>query len=201
VLAELLDEATLNALRATGLRETSGALLIVQTDGGPDEAERAIEVLGRTATSLRSSADPAETAALLTARRQALPAIERLGRPLIEDIAVPRSRLAEAVREIGVIAARHDVPICTLAHAGDGNVHPIIVAGRPGEPIPAAATRAADEIFALALRLGGTVTGEHGVGVLKRAWLERELGPANHGLQRQLKALFDPYGILNPGKA
>jgi glycolate oxidase len=93
------------------------------------------------------------------------------------------------------------VPICTLAHAGDGNLHPIIVAGRPGEPVPAAASAAADEIFALALRLSGTVTGEHGIGVLKRAWLERELGPAGHDLQRQIKALFDPYGILNPGKA
>ena len=88
-----------------------------------------------------------------------------------------------------------------LRWAGVGNVRILIVAGRPGEPIPAAAIRAADEIFALALRLGGTVTGEHGIGVLKRAWLERELGPAGHELQQQLKALFDPYGILNPGKA
>ena len=114
---------------------------------------------------------------------------------------MPLSRLADAVREIGLIARRHDVPICTLAHAGDGNLHPIIVAARPGEPIPAAAEHAADDIFELALRLGGTVTAEHGIGVLKRAWLERELGPVNHGLQRQLKALFDPRGILNPGKA
>ena len=204
VLAELLDEATLTAIDAaegTALRAAGAALLIVQTDGGPDEAARATTVLSRDATSVRSTTDPAETAALLAARRQALPALERLGRPLIEDIAVPRSRLAEAVREIAAIARRHDLTICTVAHAGDGNVHPLIVAGRSGEPIPPAATRAADEIFALALRLGGTVTGEHGVGTLKRAWLERELGPASHHLQQQLKALFDPHGILNPGKA
>ena len=203
-LAELLDEATLDAIDAaegTRLREAGAAMLIVQTDGGPDEAAQAAEVLARGATTLRSSTDPAETAALLAARRQALPSIERLGRPLIEDIAVPRSRLAEAVRAIARIARRHAVPICTLAHAGDGTVHPIIVGGRVDEPVPAAASEAADEIFALALRLGGTVTGEHGVGVLKRAWLERELGPAGHDLQRQIKALFDPYGILNPGKA
>jgi glycolate oxidase len=196
VLAELLDRATLDALGEPA--DQGGALLIVQTDGGPDEAARAADVLGRTATTLRSTTDPDETAALLAARRGALPAIERLGRPLIEDIAVPRSRLAEAVREIAAIARRHDVPICTLAHAGDGNLHPIIVAGHP---ISAAVHRAADEIFGLALRLGGTVTGEHGVGVLKRAWLERELGPAAHDLQRRIKDLFDPYGILNPGKA
>ncbi|MEV6347389.1 FAD-linked oxidase C-terminal domain-containing protein [Actinoplanes sp. NPDC051851] len=197
VLAELLDEATLAAI-GPGLRTSGSALLIVQTDGGPEEAAAAAEVLRRGSSSLRHSTDPDS---LLHARRQALPAIEKLGRPLIEDIAVPRSRLAEAVREIGVIAKRHDVPICTLAHAGDGNLHPIIVAGAHGSPIPPEAHRAADEIFALALELGGTVTGEHGVGVLKRAWLEREVGPASHDLQRRLKALFDPYGILNPGKA
>jgi glycolate oxidase len=204
VIAELLDEATIDAIDAaegTNLRAAGAALLIVQTDGGPDEVARAAEVLGRGATGVRSTTDPGETAALLAARRQALPSIERLGRPLIEDIAVPRSRMAEAVREIGRIARRHGVPICTLAHAGDGNLHPIIVAGHPAEPIPAAAYRAADEIFGLALRLGGTVTAEHGIGVLKRAWLEREIGPAAHDLQRQIKTLFDPYGILNPGKA
>ncbi|GAA2639525.1 FAD-binding oxidoreductase [Paractinoplanes durhamensis] len=204
VLAELLDEATLTAIDAaqgTSLRAAGAALLIVQTDGSPDEAERAIAVLGQGASSLRSTTDPAETAALLAARRQALPSIERLGRPLIEDIAVPRSRLAEAVREIAAIARRYDVPICTVAHAGDGNLHPLIVAGPHGAPISAAATRAGDEIFGLALRLGGTVTGEHGIGVLKRAWLEREVGPDNHALQQKLKALFDPNGILNPGKA
>ncbi|MET0426332.1 MAG: FAD-linked oxidase C-terminal domain-containing protein [Actinoplanes sp.] len=205
VLAELLDAATLDAIDAaegTDLRAGGAALLIVQTDGGPEEAARAVDVLGRTATTLRSTTDPAETAALLAARRRALPSIERLGRPLIEDIAVPRSRLADAVRRIAVIARRHDVPICTMAHAGDGNLHPIIVAGGPaGSPIPAAAAQAAEEIFELALQLGGTVTGEHGVGTLKRAWLARELGEVNHDLQLQLKAVFDPAGILNPGKA
>jgi glycolate oxidase len=200
VLAELLDEATLDAIDAdqgTHLRKAGSALLIVQIDGGVGEAARAVEVLGRDATELHSTSDHDEAAALLAARRGALPAIERLGRPLIEDIAVPRSRLAEAVREIGVISRRHDIPICTLAHAGDGNLHPIIVTNES----MAAATAAADEIFALALRLGGTVTGEHGVGTLKRAWLRRELGPDNHDLQQQLKALFDPHAILNPGKA
>ncbi|RAK26312.1 glycolate oxidase [Actinoplanes lutulentus] len=198
VLAELLDAATLAALADFGMPQSGGALLIVQLDGGADEAARALDVLKRGATSVRSDGDPAS---LLAARRQALPAIERLGRPLIEDIAVPRSVLAEAVRSIADIARRHDVPICTLAHAGDGNLHPIIVAGSYGSPIPVAAHRAADEIFGLALALGGTVTGEHGVGVLKRTWLAQELGEAQHDLQRQIKAVFDPLGILNPGKA
>ncbi|GAA2849449.1 FAD-linked oxidase [Actinoplanes cyaneus] len=197
VLAELLDQATLDAIDP-GLRSAGSALLIVQTDGDQAEAAHAAEVLRAGAVSVQVSEDPEP---LLYARRQALPSIERLGRPLIEDIAVPRSRLAEAVRRIGVIAARHDVRICTVAHAGDGNLHPLIVAGSHGSPIPEAAVRAGDDIFALALELGGTVTGEHGIGVLKRQWLAREAGPLSLDLQHRLKAVFDPLGILNPGKA
>jgi glycolate oxidase len=145
--------------------------------------------------------DPVEAEALLAARRLALPSIERLGRPLIEDIAVPRSRLAAAVREIDAIAARYDVRVCTLAHAADGNLHPILVVDPSLTGVPEAVWQAAGEIFATALRLGGTLTGEHGVGVLKRRWVADELGPENHALQRRLKAAFDPHGILNPGKA
>ena len=202
-IAELLDEATLAAVDAaqgTELRSRGAALLIVQTDGAgaAAEADLVAAVLGPLAGTVEVSADGT---ALLAARRLALPSIERLGRPLIEDIAVPRSRLADAVREIAVIGARHGVPICTLAHAGDGNLHPIIVVDPAADDIPEPARRAADDIFELALKLGGTLTGEHGVGALKRAWLGRELGATSHALQRQLKDLFDPRGILNPGKA
>ncbi|GLY00408.1 FAD-linked oxidase C-terminal domain-containing protein [Actinoplanes sp. NBRC 101535] len=198
VLAELLDRATLRALAAHGHPIDGDALLIVQLDDGTASTDRALAALTPGSTSIRSTTDPT---ALLETRRQALPAIEKLGRPLIEDIAVPRSRMADAVRAIEDIAARHDVPICTLAHAGDGNIHPIIVAGRHDAPVPEAAQRAADEIFGLALDLGGTVTAEHGIGVLKQAWLGKELGGPQHALQRQIKALFDPGDILNPGKA
>ena len=205
-IAELLDEATLRAIDAaqgTDLRSLGAALLLVQTDGAGAALEATLiaDVLAGTATSVRTTTDDSEAAELLTARRLALPSLERLGRPLIEDIAVPRSRLADAVREIAAIAARHEVPICTVAHAGDGNLHPLIVVDRAATSIPANAQHAADEIFELALKLGGTLTGEHGVGTLKRAWLRRELGETNHGLQQQIKALFDPRGILNPGKA
>ena len=205
-IAELLDEATLLAIDAaqgTALRSLGAALLLVQTDGAGAalEAELIADVLKATATSVRTTTDPAEAAELLAARRLALPSLERLGRPLIEDIAVPRSRLADAVREIAAIAARHDVPISTIAHAGDGNLHPLIVVDPAATSIPANAQQAADEIFELALKLGGTLTGEHGVGTLKRAWLRRELGETSHGLQQQIKSLFDPHGILNPGKA
>nr|WP_267896254.1 FAD-linked oxidase C-terminal domain-containing protein [Streptomyces tibetensis] len=113
-------------------------------------------------------------------------------------MAVPRSRLAEAVREI---SARHDVPVFTIAHAADGNPHPIIVVDPALGGLPDAVWEAAGAIFALALRLGGTLTGEHGVGVLKRQWVAEELGPAAHAVQRRIKEDLDPRGILNPGKA
>jgi glycolate oxidase len=205
-IAELLDEATLRAIddaQGTELRSAGAALLLVQTDGAGAalEADLVAAVLAKTATSLRTTTDPVEAAELLAARRLVLPSLERLGRPLIEDIAVPRSRLAEAVRGIATIAARYDVLITTVAHAGDGNLHPVVVIDPAAESIPEPAWQAADAIFELALRLGGTLTGEHGVGTLKRAWLGRELGTANHLLQQQIKALFDPHAILNPGKA
>jgi glycolate oxidase len=205
-IAELLDEATLLAIDAaqgTSLRSAGAALLLVQTDGIGAAAEAGLiaEVIGTTAISVRTTTDEAEAAELLAARRLALPSLERLGRPLIEDICVPRSRLADAVREIALIAAHHRVPISTIAHAGDGNLHPLIVVDPAAPTVPPNAQAAADEIFELALKLGGTLTGEHGIGTLKRAWLGRELGDTQHGLQQQIKTLFDPHAILNPGKA
>ncbi|NEC91362.1 FAD-linked oxidase C-terminal domain-containing protein [Streptomyces sp. SID12501] len=202
-LAELVDGPVLHAVDPA-LRERGAALLLVQCDGAGAgvEAAAVAEVLAGTgATSVERTEDPAEAEALLAARRGALPALERLGRPLIEDIAVPRSRLAEAAREIRAISRRHDVPVFTIAHAADGNLHPIIVVDPALDGLPDAAWEAAGEIFALALRLGGTLTGEHGVGVLKRQWVADELGPTAHALQRRIKDAFDPRGILNPGKS
>jgi glycolate oxidase len=102
---------------------------------------------------------------------------------------------------VTAIADRLGVTVATFAHAGDGNLHPIFVIDRAGQAIPEVVWSAASEVFALALRLGGTLTGEHGVGVLKRRWLVDELGQTNLALQRNLKKVFDPRGILNPGKA
>ncbi|WP_327731200.1 FAD-binding protein [Streptomyces sp. NBC_00487] len=200
-LAELVDGPVLHAIDPA-LRERGAALLVVQCDGAgaEAEAEAVARVVAPSAATVERTSDPVEAESLLAARRLALPALERLGRPLIEDIAVPRSRLAEAVREIRAISARHDVPVFTIAHAADGNLHPIVVVDPALPELPDAAWEAAGEIFALALRLGGTLTGEHGVGVLKRQWVAEELGPAAHGLQRRIKEVFDPHGILNPGK-
>jgi glycolate oxidase len=140
-------------------------------------------------------------AALLRARRLALPSLEARGRVLIEDVAVPRSRLAEAIEAVEEISARTGTQIATVAHAADGNLHPLFVLGHDAETVPDHVWAAADDVFRTALRLGGTLTGEHGVGLLKRQWVREELGEANHDLQLRVKGLFDPHGILNPGKA
>jgi glycolate oxidase len=105
------------------------------------------------------------------------------------------------VRAIKEISTRRGVPVFTLAHAADGNLHPIIVVDAALPELPEAAWEAAGDIFAVALNLGGTLTGEHGVGLLKRQWIAEELGADNHALQRRIKAPFDPHHTLNPGKA
>ena len=215
-MLELLDAGTLAVIdrhQGTSLSDGAGALVLAQVDGpGTGDQLTALEdVLRGRARRWESSRDPARAADLLTARRLALPSIEVEARPLIEDICVPRSRLAEAVERIARISAEHDVPIFTFAHAGDGNLHPIIAPRRatagtvpeqtgPAD-LPAEAVRAADDVFALALELGGTVTGEHGIGLLKRAWLAREVGPDALNTQRAIKQALDPRAILNPGKA
>ncbi|GGS90724.1 FAD-binding oxidoreductase [Streptomyces violaceus] len=205
-MAELLDGPVLAAVDAaqnTDLRSRGGALLLLQCDGraAEAEAEAAVRLLRKHGASVETTTDPVEADRLLTARRLVLPSLERLGRVLIEDIAVPRAQLALAVREIAVIAERHGVRIFTFAHAADGNLHPILVLDPDSPDIPEAAWRAASDIFTTALRLGGTLTGEHGVGTLKRRWLAEELGAEQHALQRRVKAAFDPHHILNPGKA
>lgn len=203
---EIVDGPTLAAIDAaegTKLRERGNAFLLIQTDGFGAEEELAIiaDKIVRVASSFEVATDEVDADRLLFARRRALPALEVLGRALIEDIAVPRTRLAEAVQRIGKIAEQSGVPIFVFGHAGDGNLHPIIVTDAvedPGAPIPAHALAAADQLFALALELGGTITAEHGVGRLKREWLREELGPEVHGLQTRLREFFDPRGILNP---
>ena len=198
---ELVDGPTLAAiddLRGSDLAAQGEAFLLVQTDGfgAAEEIAQVADVLNQTATAVRTTVDPAEALALSAARRDALPAIEARGRVLIEDIAVPRSALGTAIEGVQAIAAASGVQIYVFAHAGDGNVHPIIVL----DP-DAAAQEAADQIFELALSLGGTVSAEHGIGLLKRDWVLRELGPESLALHRKIKSLFDPLGILNPDKA
>ncbi len=221
-VAELLDGATLGAIDELhtdadlpqGTRPARhDAFVLIQTDGAGATAEIDLvaEVLAAYGHDVAVTTDPVEAERLLATRRDALPALERRGRVLIEDIAVPRSALAAAIDEIEQISERTGVQVYTFAHAGDGNLHPIIVvdptladadadADAP-QTVPAIVQQTADQIFQLALDLGGTVTGEHGIGLLKQSWVARELDPIAHELQLGIRRLFDPAGILNPGKA
>ena len=136
---------------------------------------------------------------LLQARRQALPALERLGEWLLDDVCVPRSRIVDLIGRIEEIAAEEALTIGVFGHAGDGNMHPTVIYDGADPASRAAALRAFDAITAAALELGGTITGEHGVGRLKADWLTTELDPTAADLHRRLRSVLDPHGILNPG--
>ncbi|MCF2532305.1 FAD-binding oxidoreductase [Yinghuangia soli] len=205
-LMELMDGTTVravNALANMGLPEHTEALLLIALDTPDPRAELA--AIGELCTAAGAfevlAADDAEESAMfLTARRLALPALERLGSSMIDDVAVPRSRLAAMLDGVAGIAAAHDTVIGMCAHAGDGNTHPIVIFDAADAAATERARAAFDAIMELGLELGGTITGEHGVGSLKRDWLARELGPVGVRAHQAVKAAFDPLGILNPGK-
>lgn len=202
-IMELVGESAM-ALIAAHLRlpATGGSQLLVQTDGpGANDAAAAIlasiRSLGGTA---ELSTDRDEGERLFAIRRAFHPALVAHGTVLIEDISVPRSALPAMFAAIGEVEAEFGLSIPTVAHAGDGNLHPNFVYTSDDGEVPERVWAAADALFVAALRLGGTLTGEHGVGILKRRWLRDELGDDQLALQQQLKAVFDPAGILNPGK-
>jgi glycolate oxidase len=209
-IMELMDAASLAAVHALLQLEpptTGAAQLTIQTDGpaAGAEAERIAAVLRSSGGTVAVSHDREEGERLLAIRRSMHPAMETLGTTLIEDVAVPRSALPAMFDEIARVEREHGVVIPTVAHAGDGNLHPnFIFDAVPDEggvvEVPAHIWAAADDLFRAALRLGGTLTGEHGIGVLKRRWLVDELGADQWELQRQITRVFDPLGILNPGK-
>lgn len=204
-LLELIDNVHLRALeelRPMGLPTEAAALLLVAADADPAAELIAIERLCAEAGAeeVFRATDATEADALLESRRMAYHAMERLGTVLVDDVAVPRSRLAEALDGVAAAAERHGVVIGVIAHAGDGNLHPNIVVHPEDEASVAAGKAAFDEILEMTLAMGGTITGEHGVGMLKRDWLAREVDPVNLAVQRRIKEAFDPRGILNPGK-
>lgn len=145
--------------------------------------------------------DPAEIAQLFAARRLAYPALERLGPVLTEDVCVPRGAVPEMLGRIERIAADADVVIANIAHAGDGNLHPLIIAPENDAAAKRRAKHAFDLIVDACRDLGGTVTGEHGVGLLKLPGAAAELAPEVLAMHRAVKDALDPQGILNPGKA
>ncbi|MBF4462487.1 MULTISPECIES: FAD-binding oxidoreductase [unclassified Rathayibacter] len=201
---ELMDEAALAAVsRFTGADVDRGAaFLLVQTDGGgaAEEARRILEIVIASGGDAEATEDREAGEALLAVRRAFHPALEAEGQVLIEDVCVPRSALPAMFAAIRGIEERTGLRIPTVAHAGDGNLHPNFVLPPGSEGVPTVVWEAADELFRTALALGGTLTGEHGVGLLKQRWLAEELGEDSLALQRGIKAVFDPLGILNPGK-
>ncbi|WP_106816916.1 FAD-binding oxidoreductase [Microbacterium timonense] len=215
-IMELMDAASLAAVHALLSLDppTPGAAqLTIQTDGpaAVAEADAIAAVLRAAGGTVALSHDREEGERLLAIRRSMHPAMETLGTALIEDVSVPRSALPAMFDEIARVEREHGIVIPTVAHAGDGNLHPNFIfdpAAEPGAGVdefgvveaPDHIWAAADDLFRAALRLGGTLTGEHGVGVLKRRWLADELGEDQWELQRQITRVFDPDGILNPGK-
>ncbi|QTZ92183.1 FAD-binding oxidoreductase [Streptomyces auratus] len=206
-LLELMDRTSIRAVNdmaQMGLPDSTEALVLAAFDTPEPAADLA--AVGELCTAAGATqVVPAETAAeselLLQARRLTLTALERVASAtMIDDVCVPRSRLAELLDGTAAIAEKYDLTIGVVAHAGDGNTHPTVCfdAADPDESRRARASF--DDIMALGLHLGGTITGEHGVGVLKKEWLARELGPVGVELQRGIKQVFDPLGILNPGK-
>ena len=205
---ELLDGPTLRVVeewKHLGIEADAAALLLAKIDtpgaSGEEEATAMADAF-REAGALwaEQSSDDAEAEALFAARRLAYPAMERLGPVLTEDICVPRSQVPGMLADIEAISRRHGVQIGSIAHAGDGNLHPCMISPPDDAAARAAAIAAFDDILAAAIARRGTVTGEHGVGLLKRAGMRAELDPGVQAMQRAVKRALDPLDLFNPGK-
>lgn len=208
-LVEIMDRTTVEAVeRLTHMDlDTSAAALVVVQSDEPDAAEAMAQCeticreRGARENGVMRTDDPAEGKLLLNARKMALPALERLGTTLLDDIAVPKPQIPAMLECIRLIAEKHRLLIGTFGHAGDGNLHPTIVFENNDESSRTRAYAAFDEIVRDAIALGGTITGEHGVGSLKQSYVGAMVGEAEQSLMRRIKAAFDPNNILNPGKA
>ena len=206
---EFLDRTTALCVEEyahVGLPTDCEAVLLMETDGHPaavaDEA-RQMEALARShgARDVRAARDEAEALQLAAARRNAFSALARR-RPttILEDVTVPRSELATMVTFIAATADAFHLQIGTFGHMGDGNLHPTFLADERDADEMDRVHRALEAIVRRTLELGGTITGEHGVGLAKKAWLRQQMGDASYDLMRQIKQTIDPQGLLNPGK-
>ncbi|MCI2417563.1 FAD-binding protein [Saccharopolyspora sp. K220] len=205
---EFMDQPTVNAVQRIadlGFPEGMSGMLLVQSDRG-ESAPGDLAAFERVARSFGASEvvvadDPAEGELLMQARRLVGDAHENLGVSLlVDDVCVPRRHLVDLVEGLGRIAEQHGVQVLCAGHAGDGNMHPVVAFDASDADETARAQRAFDAIMALGLELGGTITGEHGVGHLKRQWLGKELDEAGLWTQHAIKNALDPHNILNPGR-
>ncbi|MDQ3449273.1 MAG: FAD-binding protein [Chloroflexota bacterium] len=208
VILELMDAFTIRAVDAAlrlGLDAEAGAMLMVESDVGGDAAAAELDLVTKAcqqagATSVMRAADAQEADWLREARRKAHWSLEQAGVARMDDVGVPRSRVPEMLAAIERVSVEHGMRIGVFGHAGDGNLHPTYVMDRDD---PAAAQHidaARADIYAAALSLGGTVSGEHGTGVAKLGYLEAQRGPDAVRVMRAVKDALDPLGILNPGK-
>jgi glycolate oxidase len=206
-MLEFMDSVAINAVEDTlrmDLDRDAAAMLVAASDergrAGSEDAELMAAVFAENgAKEVFSTDDPDEGEAFVAARRFCIPAVENKGSLLLEDVGVPLPTLGELVTGIARIADERDLMISVIAHAGDGNTHPLLVFDRADVAMAERAQLAYGEIMDLAVGLGGTITGEHGIGRLKRPWLEGYLGPDVMDLNRRIKQALDPDGILNPG--
>jgi len=206
---EFMDKMTINCVEdftPVGLPREAEALLLIEVDGRRGEVEAEAEEIERLcrqqgAMEVRLAGTAAEAERLIKARRSVLPALARL-RPtvLFEDATVPPNQLVPMVKGIDEISKRNNILVGTVGHAGDGNLHPFILYDERDEGERGRVERAVEEIIALALSLGGTVSGEHGIGIAKARFLPLKIKSQALELMKQIKKGFDPQNILNPGK-
>jgi glycolate oxidase len=207
---ELMDQTAVVCIEEAmhlGLPTHADALLLIETDGSDEQSVlRDLEICTKTcqengASSVKMARDETERAGLWKARRSISPSLARKSpNKLGEDITVPRDAIPEVVQRLRAISARFGLPIVIFGHAGDGNLHPNILFDKRQPDQWAKVEQMVAEIFGAALAVGGTLSGEHGVGVLKQPYLERALGPLSVEIQRNIKQALDPKNILNPGK-
>jgi len=206
-MLELMDHASINAVEdytSMGLDRSAEAMLIARSDAPGAAAAAEIEAMAAAcrdngASELFTTSDPDEGEAFAAARRAAFPALEKQGDLLLEDVGVALPKFPALVRGIEQIAIANRVLIAVVAHAGDGNTHPLVVYNSADADETKRAFVAFGAVMDLALTLGGTITGEHGVGRLKKDWLPAYLGDDVMALTRKIKNSLDPQGILNPG--
>jgi len=206
---EFLDRTTIHCVEdfaKVGLPLDCEALLLMETDGHPaavaEEASKMEELAkANGAMEVRVARDATEAAQLATARRSAFSALARLApTTILEDATVPRSELAHMIRFVAEVAKKHELKIGTFGHMGDGNLHPTFLTDERNEAEIHRVHEAFKEIFDEAIRLGGTITGEHGIGLAKKEFLPKFAGAAQMRVMRELRKALDPKGILNPGK-
>ncbi|WP_045518475.1 glycolate oxidase subunit GlcD [Neobacillus niacini] len=206
---EFLDQATLKVVEdyaQIGLPTDVQAVLLIEQDGPPEVVDRDIQKIAEVckqenAVSIQIAATEEEAMALRTARRAALSAVARL-KPttILEDATVPRSEIANMVKAINEITEKYQLTICTFGHAGDGNLHPTCATDARDHEEMERVEKAFAEIFEKAIELGGTITGEHGVGAMKAPYLEWKLKKEGITAMKGIKQAFDPNNIMNPGK-